>query len=202
MVGKSCAARNKRVIPDPERQHVRVAQVARVRHVAGRWIRRPTECLLRDARHFKAVQQQDLRVEHVMALKQGAIPAWTMRPLRQYRAGRRRRVGAQIRVVVAMEINRRDVEILDVPHADQAVALQWLVSNRRSGYSRAIKRVLEVSWSLACVKKPAYALQPKISHLEGIASREIPSIPAVCRQTRRSFVLGEQRRGNAPPIIL
>src|SRR5208283_6242049 len=104
-----------------------------------------------------------------------------------------------------MEIDGGDIELLEVPHADQAVALEAFVSNARAsvgggggGIHRVIidvrshgrgsrQVVLIISGRFAKVGERTDALQAEATHFKGAAGGEVSAISAVGRESRRSI---------------
>src|SRR5258708_37323070 len=77
--------------------------------------------------HLIPVDQDELRVEVVVGFKQSTVPRGRVRS-----GGKRhvcRSVRSQKRTVPAVEINRGDVQLPDVPHTDQAGSIKALVAN-------------------------------------------------------------------------
>src|SRR6516225_2667805 len=104
------AAADERVVAKAKGKGVYVAEIARVR----------IERLLAHADQFIAVDENHLWIESVVRLKQRSIPSRSVSTGRQAGAARVRwRIGPKIDVVVAVEIHCRDVQLLEVPHADE-----------------------------------------------------------------------------------
>jgi hypothetical protein len=106
-----------RVVTKRDGQTVPVAEVAGV----------GAERLLRHAHQFVAVDEDELRTVHLVALEERAIPGWRMCPSGQHGDRNGSGVRSQPATVVATEIDRGDIEILDIPLSDQPVTLEALV---------------------------------------------------------------------------
>src|SRR6516165_8547774 len=133
MESEAGTAADERVVAKAKGKGVYVAQVARVR----------IERLLAHADQFIAVDENHLRIERVMRLKQRSIPGRSVSTGRQAGAARvRRRISPKIDVVVPVEIHCRYVQLLEVPHADEAGPVVRFVSGSRAVDRRAAAGVL------------------------------------------------------------
>src|SRR3974377_1780636 len=159
MVGEARAAVDKRVVARAEGEHVEIAQISRI----------GVEGLLRHAHEFVAVDDDPMRIEIVMTLEEAAVPGRSLRAGGKRGAGRGRSVCAEPSAVMPAEVNRGDVKLLQVPHANYAIALEALVSDSCARDSHAAVRVLEISVCLADVGKAPDALKAEAAKLESTA---------------------------------
>src|SRR6516164_11321238 len=110
MESEAGTAADERVVAKAKGKGVYVAQVARVR----------IERLLAHADQFIAIDENHLWIERVMRLKQRPIPSRSVSTGRQAGAARvGGRISSKINAVVAVEIQCRDVQLLEIPHADE-----------------------------------------------------------------------------------
>ena len=90
-----------------------------------------------------------------MRFEQAAVPR------RRLRAGRKRHVGGSVRTQVGaippMEVDRSDIDFLDVPLPDEAQPVEALIADTGTGNSNPSLGVLEIGWRLPELGKSAYA---------------------------------------------
>src|SRR5258708_35007566 len=118
--------------------------------------------------HLIPVDQDELRVEVVVGFKQSAVAGG-----RVGYGGKRdvgRSVRSQNRTVPAVEINRSDVQLPDVPHTDQAGPIKALVANADD--SRTSRGELGKGGRASNESKPTHSLHAQAAGLKGAARGE------------------------------
>src|ERR1700682_534962 len=207
VVGKAGAAGNKGVVPQAECQHVFVAKGL---GVGG-------ENLARHADQLVPVDQDKLRVQVVVSLKEAAAPG------RRPGAARKQLIGWGIRTqestIPSMEEHGGHVELVEVPHADQAIAVETLVSDSRSSHrvrrcaadcnsigvcadrARDGLRELKERRGLTDVGKRSYSLQAQAAKLKRAASGKKSIVAAARDRTRLPIFRAEYRSRDAGAVI-
>src|SRR6266851_3880675 len=187
---EACPAMHKGIVAIAEGEGVQVAQITRI---AG-------QRLLRHADKFVAVDKNELRIDGVMRLDQCAVPLW--------RAGTRRQpvriVGscscAQESILAAVHEERGDIELLDVPHADEASAVErFLAETIKLSCAPALRQVIRRR--TAEIGKRSHALQAEAASLECLAGRQVGVITVAVGNTYVAVVTTQQGRGIASAVI-
>src|SRR5258708_40212221 len=133
--------------------------------------------------HLIPVDQDELRVEFVVVFKQSTVPRGRVRS-----GGKRhlcRSVRSQKRTVPAVEINRSDVQLPDVPHTDQAGPIKALVANADD--SRTSRGELGKGRRASNASKPTHSLHAQAGGLKRAAPRRAtigPTSPSATPNAR------------------
>src|SRR5260370_21067819 len=95
-------------------------------------------------------------MKHVVLLKHPAVPGGSLRSRGQI--GICRCTGPKEGAVPAMEVDRGEVKLVGIPHADEPGPIETLVSDSRSEEPRASLRNLNIRSSLSQIAKGTNAL--------------------------------------------
>src|SRR5260370_34540470 len=96
-----------------------------------------------------------------------------------------------------MEEHGGHVELVEVPHADQAIAIEAFVSYAGSANPHLTLRELKKRWGLTDVSKGSNALQAQAAKLKCAASSKKPIVAAARDRARLPIFRAEYRSRDA-----
>jgi hypothetical protein len=153
--GQSRAAGHERVIPQPERIRVNVAQIARV---GG-------ECLAGHANDFVTLDKDELRGISEMSFDESAVPRWRSRSERQ------RRICSSScpheGIVPTVNEYGAEIELLYIEETCESSTVEGLVAESFTQNGGAQRRI-EEGWPLSEVGEAAEAFDAKRADLKSL----------------------------------